>query len=160
MDVNKDMDELFEAINKARGSNDIKMILVPNNTIEDNRYYERYSEIQKNKPVYEKKFSAIAKFLIPTAIRKLFHFKESKDSFFCSEYILDILYGIDCVQCFTNSDFSPGDFFRPSISKSTYANTALFKKLIMDNYTPYLVNKKDSSGVHILYEVISIEKIK
>lgn len=160
MDVNKDMDDLFDRVVDVRGNNDIKMILVPNDSIDDNRYYDRYSEIQKNKPVYEKKISTIAKFLIPTAIRKLFRFKESKDSFFCSEYVLDILYGEDCVKGFTNSDFSPGDFFRPSVSKSMYANTVLFNKKIMDNYTPYLVNKKSNSYLYALYEIISIEKIK
>lgn len=159
-DTNKDMDIIFDRIAEVRGNSDIKMILVPNERIEDNRYYDRYSAIRATKPVYEKGISTIAKFLIPMKIRKLFSFKETKDSFFCSEYVLDIVRGVDCIKGFTNSDFSPGDFFRPSVSKSIYANTSLFKKLIIDNYTPYLVNKKDSSGVHVLYEIIDIEKIK
>ena len=159
-DTSKDIDLIFDRIAEARGDNDIKMILVPNDKIEDNRYFDRYAEIRATRPVYEKKLSSMTKFLIPMKIRKLLSFKESKDSFFCSEYVLDIIRGVDYIKEFTNSDFSPGDFFRPSVSKSKYANTSLFKKLIVNNYTPYLVNKKDSSGVHILYEVISIEKIK
>lgn len=160
IDTNKDIEVIFKLIENVRGNNDIKMILVPNYKIKDNRYQTRYKEIQSKKPVYEKKLSTILKFLIPFKIRKLFSFKETKDSFFCSEYVLNILYGENCVTGFTNSDFSPGDFFRPSISKSEYANSGLFKKIISSNYTPYIINKKDSSGSYIAYEVISIEKIK
>lgn len=150
------MNDLFKWIELERGNNDIKMIMIPKYKVQIPSVMDRYINITKDSPSYEKGKSSILKFLIPYSLRKLIPFKETKDSFFCSEYVLDILYGENCVSEFTNSDFSPGDFFRPSESKTRASNPNLYDNIIKEDFDIYLVNKKNET--YIFYKVTNVEK--
>ena len=145
---------LMNKLKDIRGNNDIRVLMLPKRRSTPTLY----NRLKNIPPIpYEKNWITFAKFLLPTYIRKLLNIKESKNSYFCTEYMLNIL----CPELFedgknTPSDFSPGDFIRPFGESNKYANNFIYKNFIIPEYginnILFVFPHKD--GYYDIYKII------
>lgn len=156
---------LIDRISNLRGKRDITGVLIPHNTTNEDEEKHRNTfnaiiDKYKNNIPYEQNILQFAKFILPKRIRRFFNIKETKNSFFCSEFVLDILEE-DTVKRLNKktSDFCPGDFFRPLGNINEFADDTMYNDIIVPKYNPLVLVIHSDFNTH-LYKYIGYKRLQ